>query len=109
MVYELGMSEKLGPVSYLAPGGGRYLMSNDAFGGRGIPVSEATAQILDAEVTAFVREAHERAANLLRQHRPGLERLAVSLRERETLDGEALKVALADATSATSAQTRAAI
>ncbi len=98
MVYELGMSDRLGPVSYLAPGGSRYLMPNDAFGGRGIPVSEATAEILDNEVTALVRRAHERAAELLRSHRSGLERLAAKLRERETLDGEQLKAALADAT-----------
>ena len=97
MVYELGMSERLGPVSYLAPGGSRYLMSNDAFGGRGIPVSEATAELLDSEVTAFVHRAHERAGELLRTHRAGLERLAVRLRERETLDGDELKAALADA------------
>jgi cell division protease FtsH len=99
MVYELGMSEKLGPVSYLAPGGSRYLMSNDAFGGRGIPVSERTAELLDAEVTAFVQKGHERAGELLRTHRAGLERLAVRLRERETLDGDELKTALANATA----------
>jgi cell division protease FtsH len=97
MVYELGMSERLGPVSYLAPGGARYLMPNDAFGGRGIPVSEATAELLDAEVTAFIRRAHERAGDLLRAHRAGLERLATRLREKETLDGDELKAALADA------------
>jgi cell division protease FtsH len=97
MVYELGMSERLGPVSYLAPGGSRYLMPNDAFGGRGIPVSEATAELLDKEVTAFIRRGHDRAADLLRTHRPGLERLAIRLREKETLDGEELKSALDDA------------
>lgn len=96
MVYELGMSDKLGPVSYLAPGGNRYL-ANDGFGGRGIPVSEATAEILDAEVTAFVHRAHDRAGELLTRHREGLERLAVRLRERETLDGDTLKSALEDA------------
>jgi cell division protease FtsH len=99
MVYELGMSEKLGPVSYLAPGGSRYLMTGDAFGGRGIPVSEHTAELLDSEVTAFVRRGHERAGELLRTHRAGLERLAVRLRERETLDGDELKAALANATA----------
>ncbi len=97
MVYELGMSDRLGPVSYLAPGGSRYLVPNDAFGGRGIPVSEATAELLDAEVARFIRKAHERAGDLLRAHRAGLERLAVRLRERETLDGEDLVAALADA------------
>ena len=85
-------------MSYLAPGGGRYLMTNDAFGGRGIPVSEATAELLDSEVAALVRRAHERAGELLRTHRAGLERLAVRLRERETLDGDELSAALADAT-----------
>ena len=105
MVYELGMSERLGPVSYLAPGGTRYLMTGDAFGGRGIPVSEATAQLLDSEVTAFVHRAHERAGAILSTHRPGLERLAVRLRERETLDGEQLKEALADAKVTTTPST----
>jgi cell division protease FtsH len=107
MVYELGMSDKLGPVSYLAPGGSRYLMANDGFGGRGIPVSEATAELLDAEVTSFVRNAHERAGELLKRHREGLERLAVRLRERETLEGDDLKTALEDATRETPEPTRA--
>jgi len=106
MVYEFGMSEKLGPLSFLAPGGSRYLMTADAFGGRGIPVSEATAELLDAEVTAFVRRGHERAGELLRTYRAGLERLAVRLRERESLDGEELKQALADATAKSSAEAR---
>ena len=109
MVYEFGMSEKLGPLSFLAPGGSRYLMTADAFGGRGIPVSEATAELLDAEVTAFVRRGHERAGELLRTYRAGLERLAVRLRERESLDGEELKAALADATRDSPSTTRAAV
>jgi hypothetical protein len=33
----------------------------------------------------------------LRTHRAGLERLAIRVRERETLDGDDLKMALADA------------
>ena len=91
MVYEFGMSERLGPLSFVAPTGSRYLPGADAFGGRGIPVSEATAEILDAEVAALVGRAHERAAELLRTHRAGLERLAVRLRDRETLEGDELK------------------
>jgi cell division protease FtsH len=84
-------------------------MTADAFGGRGIPVSEATAELLDSEVTAFVRRGHERATELLRSHRAGLERLAIRLRERETLDGEELKKALADATRDPSGTTLAAV
>jgi cell division protease FtsH len=100
MVYELGMSDRLGPVSYLAPGGSRYVMTNDGFSGRGIPVSEATAEVLDAEVTDFIRRAHDRATEILRTHRAGLERLAIRLRERETLEGPELDAALTDAKQA---------
>jgi cell division protease FtsH len=106
MVYEFGMSERLGPLSYLAPGGTRYL-SPDAFGGRGLPVSEATAELLDSEVAAFVRKAHERAVELLRGHRAGLQRLAARLRERETLEGAELEAALADAKQGSSTDTAA--
>jgi cell division protease FtsH len=99
MVYELGMSERLGPMSFVAPNGTRFL-PGDAFAGRGIPVSESTAQILDGEVASFVQNAHGRALALLRRHRAGLERLAARLRERETLDGDELKAALDDALAA---------
>jgi cell division protease FtsH len=64
-----------------------------------VPVSEATAELLDTEVGAFIRKAHDRAADLLRAHRAGLQRLAATLRERETLEGEELARALADAKS----------
>ena len=98
MVYEFGMSERLGPVSFVAPESGRYLRGADALGGRGVPVSEATAELLDAEVSQLVRGAHARASQLLRAHRGGLERLAARLRERETLEGDELQKTLADAT-----------
>jgi len=64
-------------------------------------MSEATAELLDNEVALLVRTAHTRASELLRAHRAGLERLAAGLRERETLEGEGLARALADATSET--------
>ena len=94
MVYEFGMSDRLGPVSYVAV---RPLLPGDGFLGRDLPVSEATAEVLDAEVAALVRQAHERAAEMLRTHRTGLERLAIRLRDRETLDGDELARALSDA------------
>jgi cell division protease FtsH len=98
MVLELGMSERIGPLSFTTPDGGRYLRGPDAFMGRGVAVSEATAQLLDSEVAALVKRAHERAHELLQAHRAGLERLAVRVRERETLEGEELAAALAEAT-----------
>jgi cell division protease FtsH len=97
MVWEYGMSERLGPLSFVGPDGGRQLRAADPFLGRAAPVSEATAEILDAEVSALVRGAYTRARDLLRAHRDGLTRLAALLRTRETLEGEELKKALADA------------
>jgi cell division protease FtsH len=97
MVYELGMSERAGPLSFVSPNGARHLAGIEALAGRTLPVSEATAELLDAEVAALVRTAHGRAGDLLRQHRDGLVRLASRLREKETLEGEELKQALADA------------
>jgi len=99
MVYEFGMSERVGPLSFVGADGGRYLRGADPFAGRGVPISEATAELLDAEVAALVSTAHTRARELLGTHRAGLERLAVLLRQRETLDGEELKRALVDATA----------
>src|SRR6185369_10528931 len=95
MVWEFGMSDKVGPLSFVS-GNGRYLRP-DGFGSRDVPVSEATAEVLDAEVSAFVHAAHARARELLRTHRAGLERLAAVLRQRETLEGDELKRTLADA------------
>jgi len=101
MVHELGMSERAGPLSFVALDGGRYLRGAEPFGGRSVPVSEATAELLDNEVALLVRTAHTRASDLLRANRAGLERLAAGLRERETLEGAELARALADATSGT--------
>ena len=99
MVYEFGMSERVGPLSFVGADGGRYIRGADPFAGRGVPISEATAELLDAEVAALVSTAHTRARELLGTHRAGLERLAILLRHRETLDGEELKRALAEATA----------
>ena len=99
MVWELGMSDKVGPLSFVSGDHGRYMRGMDGLAGRDLPISEATAEMLDSEVAVLVRQAHTRAADLLAANRAGLERLAIILRERETLEGEELKRVLADAIS----------
>jgi cell division protease FtsH len=96
MVWEFGMSDKVGPLSFVSGEHGRYIRG-DGILGRDLPMSEATAELLDAEVAALVRTAHARAADLLRAHRAGLERLGGILRQRETLEGDELARALSDA------------
>src|SRR5712691_4536455 len=86
MVTRWGMSEKLGPVT-LAPREDPYL-ARDPFSGFGgsRPYSEATAEIVDAEVERILQECYAEGVRMLREHRTELDRLAHTLLERETLD-----------------------
>ncbi len=84
MVTSLGMSEKLGPLTF----GQREEM---VFLGREISeqrnYSEEVAELIDEEVRRLVTEAHERALKVLRDHRDKLELLAKRLMEVETVSG----------------------
>jgi cell division protease FtsH len=84
MVLRWGMSEKLGPISFVAP-------EDDglppAFQHQ--PYSEATSELIDAEVRRIVDESHREAERLLALHRPKLEALAQALLKAESLkEGE---------------------
>ncbi|HEU4542145.1 MAG TPA: ATP-dependent zinc metalloprotease FtsH [Jiangellaceae bacterium] len=85
MVREFGLSKTLGPVGY-ATGGPKYLGETTEDLLRR-PYSEHTQRIVDEEVARLVREAEHRAVDLLREHRPALDRLAETLQEQETIDG----------------------
>jgi cell division protease FtsH len=85
MVCEWGMSEKLGPLSY-----GKK--DEQIFLGREITqhkdYSEKTAEEIDQEVTAIVRAGHQTAQELLSKNIDTLKRLAETLLERESLNGD---------------------
>jgi cell division protease FtsH len=84
MIREFGMSPVLGPVGY--PEGGSVFLG----GGQGMssrPYAEATQAAIDGEVSKLLREAEERAVNLLKGNRPALDSLVSLLLERETVDG----------------------
>ncbi|MDY0065275.1 MAG: ATP-dependent zinc metalloprotease FtsH [Steroidobacteraceae bacterium] len=81
MVTRWGMSDQLGMVQ-LAPRENPYLGS---LAGGPQPFSEATAQIVDAEVRRIINESYEHATQLLRAHRRELDALVRALLERETL------------------------
>jgi len=82
MVTQLGMSGRIGPVSYRAseehPFLGREM-------GEARDHSEHTAQVIDEEVARILREADEHAFRLLEGHRDELEKLTEALIEREVL------------------------
>jgi cell division protease FtsH len=83
MVTSFGMSDVIGLVSV---GDAEH----EVFLGRELvqrrSVSEHTARQVDEEVKRFVDLAHDRARELLDQHRELLESIAAALLERETLD-----------------------
>ena len=89
MVTEWGMSDKLGFLAYAGD-------EQEVFLGRSVTqqktVSEATADMIDAEVRRIVDEAYDDAEKLLKKHNDQLENLAQGLLEYETLNGEEIKI-----------------
>ena len=84
MVREFGLSAALGPIGY--PEDGPAFLGGGP-GGYGHPYAEATQAAIDAEVARLLRQAQERAVELLKSHRPELDALVALLLERETVDG----------------------
>ena len=82
MVSQWGMSDKVGPLGFAEHDEQVFLGRDIA---RSPDYSEATAQLIDAEVKALVDEAWETTTGLLRDNRELLDRVATSLLERETL------------------------
>jgi cell division protease FtsH len=59
-------------------------------------LSEETKRLRDVEQARLTDDAYEAAIGLLRKHRATLDRLAVALLERETLDREEIEAAIGD-------------
>jgi cell division protease FtsH len=90
MIREYGMSARLGPVGF-ASGSPMYLGTEEV---RSRPYAEETQKIIDEEVSKLLREAEQRALELLGGHRPALDRLVADLLEHETVDGAAVQAAI---------------
>jgi len=91
MVTEFGMSEKLGSVRYA---GQRLQYMGTAVADAG-DSSVATRETIDDEVRRIVGEQFERATVLLTARRDALRRLSADLLKAESLDGSAVREALA--------------
>ena len=85
MVTQLGMSERLGPLTY---GKQRRLAFLGVESEEARNYSEETARIIDAEIRRLVEEGEQRAHRILEEHRKVLDVLAARLQEREVLSGE---------------------
>ena len=86
MVTRWGMSERVGLVE-LAPRENPYLAGPAGYGAAR-PHSEATAELIDAEVRQIIGESHAEATRLLTAHRKELDALATALLSRESLSEE---------------------
>ena len=85
MVCQWGMSEKLGPLTYTEDEGhvflGRDLQQHTEF-------SNESMRMIDEEVLEILNSSYERAKSILKTYRKALESLALTLLEKETIDGE---------------------
>ncbi len=86
MVCDFGMSAKIGPVFH-GESEDQPFVGRD-FGGAGREYSEQTAVEIDHEVRRILNEQQQRARDVLARHLDALERLALALLERETLDAD---------------------
>src|SRR5438874_415894 len=93
MVTHWGMSDRLGPMSL-------RIGEEHVFLGKEIQepkdFSEGTAQIIDEEVQKLLREADERAFDLLKEQRGDLDRLVEALLQKEELHREEIDQLLKD-------------
>jgi len=92
MVCELGMSEKLGPIAYGENEESVFL--GREFAQRREDYSQETAREIDQEVRRIVESQYQVARRVIRENRDKLDRLALALLERETLDAEEIDAAL---------------
>ncbi len=95
MIMEYGMSEELGPLTYGrrqdAVFLGRELMRSRDY-------SDEVASKIDRAIRHVIMEQYERAKSILLQHRQVLNRIALTLIEKETLESDELQAILRAAT-----------
>ncbi|KAK2142771.1 hypothetical protein LSH36_915g00071 [Paralvinella palmiformis] len=77
-VAQLGMSDKVGNVSFQLPSPGEPMIEK--------PYSEETARMIDEEVRSLIKIAYERTINLLTKHKDDVEKVAQRLLKQEKID-----------------------
>src|SRR3954453_11219882 len=83
MVREWGMSDRIGPMAWGSQGA--VFLGDDLMHTR--DYSDETARVIDEEVERILRDEEDRCRKVLTEYRPGLDVVAKSLLERETLEG----------------------
>jgi cell division protease FtsH len=95
MVTKWGLSERLGPLSYMEDQG-------EVFLGRSVTqhkqVSDVTAHVIDEEIRNVIDSAYAHARKILTDNREKLDVMAAALMKFETIDEEQLKDIMAGRT-----------
>ncbi len=91
MVMRYGFSEELGTQAY-GEANHEVFLGRDY--GNGQDYSPATAERIDREVNRIMREAHDRAHEIISTHRDQLDLMVEVLLEREMVEGEAAQALL---------------
>lgn len=85
MVTQLGMSEKLGPLTYGHRRGLSFLGVEES---EERNYSEETARLIDTEIRSLVERGKQQARDILTRNRVALDSMAKLLQEKEIIDGE---------------------
>ncbi len=93
MVTQYGMSERIGSVK-LGQGGGEPFLGRDM--GHERNYSDHIAYIVDEEIRRLIDNAHDEAYAILTENRDVLDRLALELLDRETLNQAEIAEVFAD-------------
>jgi cell division protease FtsH len=93
MVTEYGMSDRMGLVTYERPRQPMFSPGNFAPGNT---TSEEKSAQIDAEISRFIDEAHQRVRTILSERRRSLDELARLLSEKESVQGDELRRMLAE-------------
>jgi len=91
MVCSLGMSKKLGPLTY---GKRQQLQFLETEVSEYRNYSDETARIIDTEIMALVQEGETRAREIITANRAALEKLANLLQEKEVINREEMIILL---------------
>ncbi len=90
MVRRFGMSERIGPLTYTR-GEMSAALSAFAPSSGGVPFSEQTGQLIDAEIRTLIDGQHRRTREILSAHRSELDRVAEELMAKESITGARLR------------------